>query len=626
MASLIEPAGNASAVFSAALQLADVAMNSLALLTTLFASVLSLVSASPKYCKPLPGSTDWPSPDTWQQLNETVDGQLVSPPPPGAVCHPTHELFNNASCSELLENWTLSSWHAQNPITSDYNDDTCRPDPNADCSRDGYPAYTVNATKHEHVAAAVTFAKDTGVRLVIKGTGHDFPGRSAGRGSLSIHTHYLRGIQVLHNDPTALKYGGVAAVKIAAGMQMRDLYEAVAKENVTVVGGADLDVGIGGWTGGGGHSPISSLYGLGADNVLEMEVVTADGKIQTINEDCEPDLFWAMRGGGASTYAVMLSVTMRAHPPTYLSSYSFNFNTTASSPTFWNMTAAFHTHLPALADAGAMGYYWTIPNATLLFADATSAPPGVDTTSIPPSQAGLLAGIFLFRASLNITAITQPLETSLAALSLPSPIHVSSSTTPPADFNLFWPTMTPERVGSTNVRLGSWLLGRTALSKPIPDIAASLAGAGAGTPLPQLGHLVAGPGVHTALDAPGIPGGGNAVLPAWRKAFAHVVLLAAWAGDADEFATTAQLRDVRVAALRGLEPGSGAYVNEADPTETEWKREFWGTNYARLLGVKEKWDPTGVFWCRACVGSDLWEVSGEGDGVGQGVGGLCRRG
>lgn len=77
---------------------------------------------------------------------------------------------------------------------------------------------------------------------------------------------------------------------------MGEIYAAVAEHNVTVVGGSDPDVGIGGWITGGGHSPISSKYGLGADQALEMEVVTANGTLLTINETSYPGLFWAMRG------------------------------------------------------------------------------------------------------------------------------------------------------------------------------------------------------------------------------------------------------------------------------------------------------------------------------------------
>lgn len=123
--------------------------------------------------------------------------------------------------------------------------------------------------------------------------------RSAGRDAVSIYTHNIRGVEVNHQDERATKSGGIASVKIAAGTQMAELYAVAAENNITVVGGADLNVGIGGWITGAGHSPISSKYGLGADQVIEMEVVTANGTLLTLNETSYSGLFWAMRGVSA---------------------------------------------------------------------------------------------------------------------------------------------------------------------------------------------------------------------------------------------------------------------------------------------------------------------------------------
>lgn len=119
---------------------------------------------------------------------------------------------------------------------------------------------------------------------------------SAGRDAISIYTHNIKGIKINHQDERATKYGGIASVKIAAGSVMKDIYAVAAINNVTVVGGADPNVGIGGWITGGGHSPISSRYGLGVDQVLEIEAVIANGTLLKINEDSHPDLFWALRG------------------------------------------------------------------------------------------------------------------------------------------------------------------------------------------------------------------------------------------------------------------------------------------------------------------------------------------
>lgn len=91
---------------------------------------------------------------------------------------------------------------------------------------------------------------------------------------------------------------------------------------------------------------------------------------------------------------------------------------------------------------------------------------------------------------------------------------------------------------------------------------------------------------------------------------------------------TTKLRDIEIEALRQLAPDTGTYVNEVDPTEPSWHEALYGANYDRLLELKKEWDPQGVFWCKHCIGSDLWETIGP-DGINNGVGQsqvkLCRK-
>lgn len=86
------------------------------------------------------------------------------------------------------------------------------------------------------------------------------------------------------------------SVTVGAGVQMVDLYEKLAEVGRTFVGGNGKTVGVVGFTLGGGHSPLSNMYGLGVDQVLELEVVLADGSVVKANECENSDLFWAMRG------------------------------------------------------------------------------------------------------------------------------------------------------------------------------------------------------------------------------------------------------------------------------------------------------------------------------------------
>ena len=144
-----------------------------------------------------------------------------------------------------------------------------------------------------------TVARDNNVRLVVKASGHDFHGRSIAPGSLSIYMHHMNKI-AYHKGKFELAGGKTViegdAISCGGGTEMYDLYKAAHEYGTTVVGGMAKSVSVGGYLTGGGHSLLSPDYGLAADNVLEIEIVTPDGKILTVNEDQHTDLFWALRG------------------------------------------------------------------------------------------------------------------------------------------------------------------------------------------------------------------------------------------------------------------------------------------------------------------------------------------
>ena len=106
------------------------------------------------------------------------------------------------------------------------------------------------------------------------------------------------------------------AMEVLGGNQWKEVYEEMTKQGVLVVGGSCLSVGAaGGCPLGGCHSSMAPLYGLTVDNILEIDIVTADGTLLTANECENTDLFWALRGGGGGTYGIVTRMVHKAHDP-----------------------------------------------------------------------------------------------------------------------------------------------------------------------------------------------------------------------------------------------------------------------------------------------------------------------
>lgn len=278
-------------------------------------------------CKAVPGTPSWPSTRDWNRLNESLAGRLLQPTPPGAVCHPGQGSYNPTECEAVRKGWPTYEFHQADPVSVDWNqwtNDSCLPFENTPCSGQGYPVFVINATEPRHVQLGVQFGENTtytkyitpipvlvltfhpakkhNVRLIVKSSGHDYIGRSVAPNSLSIWTHHMKDIKT-HDSfrpkrcKTTIKG---TAVTVGAGTQMWDLYSALDLLHQTTIGGGGKTVSVGGYVTGAGHGLLAPSHGLAADQVLEMEVVTPDGKIVTANECQNQDLFWAMRGVSVS--------------------------------------------------------------------------------------------------------------------------------------------------------------------------------------------------------------------------------------------------------------------------------------------------------------------------------------
>lgn len=217
-------------------------------------------------CKVYPGDRNWPSDKAWTSLNKLVDNRLLDRPDPiAAVCY-NGPLYNADECVKVTAHWNESYSHFDNavemmsPVAQGM---TCLP-PNIfdshNCTRGGFPLYVINATKPEHVQMGVNFARNTGVRLIVKNTGHDFLGKSGGKDALSIWTHYFKNIEYIEKYVDEKTGFSGPAFKAGVGVQAFEIYKAAHEKGHSVVGGEGETVGIfGGYIQGGGHSPLTSL-------------------------------------------------------------------------------------------------------------------------------------------------------------------------------------------------------------------------------------------------------------------------------------------------------------------------------------------------------------------------------
>ncbi|KAN0089987.1 FAD-binding domain containing protein [Hyaloscypha variabilis] len=553
--------------------------------------------SAPPICKATPNDASWPSLSQWKTLNQTLSGRLLHPLPPASSCHVFYPGSNN-TCAEVTNSWSNMAFHQNNPVSTAWNNmnnDSCVPDPSAPCSGLGYPVYVVNASSANDVKLAVDFARENNVRLNVKASGHDYLKRTSAPYSLSIWTRYTLGDYEYHDtfQPEGCSITiNTTAVTAGAGSYVSEIYYQLNLHNQTAIDGMGSEVTMGGYLTGGGHSPLSAMYGLGADQVYQVEMVTPMGDIITANECQNTNFFWAVRGGGGGTFGVLTKVTIRTIPSPRLAVYNFNLQTEPNSTAYWEILAYFLAQYPALSAANVSAFTYLYPNITI-----TDGGPRVAS----------------FEAVLVLTDPTS--ETELEDLWAPFWTHVNetyngqfvnqtTSSVFPNLYSMFLDYADASTAGVDKV-VGSWLLPADTLTdENFKDTLVTFVGE-SGSRL----YMVSGKGVWDAKPRDG----GDAVNPAWRKALIHAVTSQDWTPlDETERATAEHdINEVQTEAFRKLVPESGAYINEAYWDEPDFQRAFWGSNYERLLQIKRAVDPDDLLWCHICVGSEDWEEVGN---------------
>ncbi|KAH8652252.1 hypothetical protein BX600DRAFT_417740 [Xylariales sp. PMI_506] len=546
----------------------------------LLGSSRSSAFATSPGCKCFPGDECWPTQAGWDNYNSTVSGRLIATTPLGSPCHDPD--YNEELCTSLQSQWLQPGIHMESsssvmdPVFANQSCDPWQPRARP-CVFGNYVRYSVNATGAKDVIASISFAKKHNLRFVIRNTGHDYLGRSTGAGALAIWTHYLKGVEPLDwDDPS---YQG-KALRFGAGVLGFEALEEASALGLVIITGECPTVGLaGGYTQGGGHSALSTNFGLAADNTLSFEVVTASGELLTASRTQNSDLYWALSGGGPGNFGVVVSMTVKAHPEAVVSGIRFSVTAgeAQAAEKVFDAVDAFHETITDIVDAGIMVIYFF----------------GTGFFQIPVLTA-------YNKTEDELKQVLAPFFSRLDALRLEYTMTYTEFSSYYEHYNHYLGPLPLGNIGVGTSQYGSRLILRSQITS-FGDTARALADNGA---------VFIGVGTNVSRF-----GGDNSVLPAWRDTIVHGSLdlpfnfTAPWA---DTLATRAKITDNLVPLLEKATPGSGAYMNEADWQQPGFQDAFFGSNYAPLRAIKKKWDPEGFFYAVGAVGSEAFTVREDG--------------
>lgn len=546
------------------------------------------------YCKPT--DSCWPTPQELSIFNETVSGRLLSIYPEGLPCFidPSSPL-----CENITGMWTDPVWRAAQPGSmqrpfweADRETGANCYTPGGVCSQGDVPPMGVAAETAQDVALALSFAASHNLQIVIKATGHDIQGRSTAANSFLIWTARLKNI-TFHEAYIACE-GDVPSEAISAGPgdSYGELYALLDPSYIVVGGSARTVSAAGGHVLGGGHSFISPHYGLAADNILSAVVVLANSSIVRASSCENPDLFWALRGGGGGSFGVLTEVTHKIHKtPSVITGIIFEVALLQGivSVDMWLN--------------GALALSPSLLNTSTTIGGGIFG--GYHNVQPVASSPGLYVWIAIFGYNGTVDDTKSSLS-GFRALVASQPSHfylVNESYTP---FNSweswhqsFDPIDTGDRTGSDST-IGCRFVPLQSALDPVLRANASAALASLVNYVPLLGHLVAG-GAVAAFDRDSTQ---TSVTPAWRDAVWHMCIGAGFDSSANITTQNNVIMGVSelTGALREAIPNSGAYFNEADLLEPDWQESFFGIdNYKRLQLIKKSVDPNGLFNCWHCV-------------------------
>jgi FAD/FMN-containing dehydrogenase len=413
------------------------------------------------------------------------------------------------------------------------------------------PDVVVRPAGTADIVAAVRFARAHDLEITVRGGGHSVGGLSSADGGMAIDLSLMRGVVV---DPEQ------RLVRVQGGAVLGDLDRETQAYGLAAAGGVVSETGVAGLTLGGGYGWLRRKYGLASDNLVSAQVVCADGEVLTASADTNPDLFWAIRGGGGN-FGIVTSFTFRLHPLGPI---------VAFAGVFYPVEAAADV-LP-----GYRAYFADAPDEVSAEALSITMPADPSLPEPVHDRACFLVGAVYAGDPDQGMAVLQPLRelaTPLADISQPLPFTFVQTAFdgffPRGKVRAYWKSMYVSDFTDEMISI----VARRSAERP--------------SPLTFVDAYVMGGALNRI--------GSEETAFAERSAPFMISVHANWTDATDDEANVAWVRDTwgEVAAL-GL---GSTYLNfsGADDAAPSSAASGFGANLKRLAQIKAQYDPDNVF-------------------------------
>ena len=481
------------------------------------------------------------------------------------------------------------------------------------CAGDGLvnlPAYSVAAATVADVQAALAFASTHDLSVSVKTSGHSYAGSSAMKGSLLIWMAEFEKFGTIATHTDSCGTATEQVLKVGGGQVWGEAYPVVGDAGRDIVGGGGLTVAAaGGWLMGGGLSALSRTFGYGIDNVVAFEVVAADGVLRTADACSEPDLFWALRGGGGGAFGVVTAAYHRTHASSAVAALSMSIDITGAN---WESRAPvieswldFWVETSPTLGREWSGGYWTLSSIVVLYFRGTASEAEatfvgalrewrarltaeqqqyvtISLTEFDSYWASRTAGC---RDSSSVACRTFGAETDATGQ---AGVNIHSRMIPAA-----WVTQNNGAEAKATLKwmmYNGWFTFNYFLGGAVTDVAADETAVHPSVRVSIWNMEVFDPRLIERLRDD-LPDSGALEIPQANACPATPHEIPQVKG-----------RPPSCPNARAARPPAGVCYNHAAKDEPDWDAQAWGANLPRLLQVKAAYDPANRLNCFHCVG------------------------